>query len=235
MTQQTSFIPDLDTIMANTTPILQPVEVIDKPKPAEEKALARSAAPVVLDRTSDGNLITTREFFANMDTLGRMANALSVAVIGDTPDKVKAATASILRGAELGIPPMSAVSMIHFIKGKPSLSADGMVAACRRAGIEFKVEHSKNPGEWCEVQATRGTETYRFRWTIEMAKNAGLGGDNWRKYPWDMLYARAASHVCRKIAPDILGGTYTPDEITEMRDEARAASDDKISKLPEVE
>ena len=39
--------------------------------------------------------------------------------------------------------------------------------------------------------------------------------DNWRKYPSDMLFARAISRGARRFAPGIFGGSpvYTPDEM----------------------
>jgi hypothetical protein len=52
-------------------------------------------------------------------------------------------------------------------------------------------------------------------WTLEMAERAGLlGKQNWRKYPESMLWARAASQLCRMLFADCFaGGTYTPEEI----------------------
>ena len=49
-----------------------------------------------------------------------------------------------------------------------------------------------------------------------MAQAAGLTGkDNWKKYPSDMLFARAISRGARRFAPGIFGGSpvYTPDEM----------------------
>jgi hypothetical protein len=66
---------------------------------------------------------------------------------------------------------------------------------------------------------------------MDMAKQAGLvrPDSGWVKFKWDMLYARAVSHVCRKVAPGRLMGLYT---VEELKDEdmplERAAADDKL-------
>lgn len=171
-----------------------------------------------------------------MNQVVRIASALSICLT-DSRDAAKEAFARIVAGAELGIPPMASVRMMHFIKGRPVLSADMMVAVAKSHGVTFQAIHSRPPGQSCRVSAIRGSEAYSFEWTAEMAKTAGLAGDNWRKYPWDMLYARAASHVCRKICPDLLGGIYTPDEVSEAdaerSSEAAAKMDADIRAMAE--
>ena len=174
----------------------------------------KSAQPLAKLDKSSSNTITVREIFSNMDATVRMAGALSIC-IADSRDAQKEAFARIVAGAELGLPPMAAIRMVHFIKGRASLSADAMVAVCKARGVKFDVVHSNPPGTFCQVSAERDGTEYSFRWTLDMAKNAGLSGANWKSYPWDMLYARAASHVCRKIAPDVIGGIYAPEELEE--------------------
>jgi hypothetical protein len=58
--------------------------------------------------------------------------------------------------------------------------------------------------------------------TIQEAQEAGLlGKDNWKKYPSDMLFARAISRGAKRFAPGIFGGTavYTADEMGVDHDE----------------
>jgi hypothetical protein len=52
-------------------------------------------------------------------------------------------------------------------------------------------------------------------WTLAMADRAGLlGKGNWKKYPEAMLWARAASQLCRMLFSDCLAGaTYTAEEL----------------------
>jgi hypothetical protein len=66
--------------------------------------------------------------------------------------------------------------------------------------------------EWQENKISVGISSF----TIEEAKTAGLTGkDNWKKYPSDMLFARAISRGAKRFAPGIFGGApvYTPDEL----------------------
>jgi hypothetical protein len=69
--------------------------------------------------------------------------------------------------------------------------------------------------------------------TMEDAKRAGLsGGDNWKKYPRNMLFARAMSNGAKWYCPDVFGGpVYTPDEL-EPRAKFDPESDEMV--LPPV-
>ena len=50
--------------------------------------------------------------------------------------------------------------------------------------------------------------------SIDDAKKAGLAGDNWRKYPRNMLFARAMSNGVKWYCPNVFGGpVYSPDEL----------------------
>lgn len=176
---------------------------------AEPQALAVSVRR--RPATESSNLLTTEYIVDNLERVWRYASNLAAGC------KLSASEAfwRIQAGSEIGIPPAAAIREVYNVQGRTCLSAASMMGACRRFGVKFRITHSTPPGEWCEVQATRGEESYGFRWTIDMAKRVGLAGrDNWKHYPWDMLFARAASHVCRKIAPDVCGGMYDPEEVS---------------------
>lgn len=122
--------------------------------------------------------------------------------------------ACVSTGREMGIGDMQALRSIHIIDGKPSFSAELMVARVRAA------EHSitfKASADSCTVYGKRGDngDTGEFEYTLEMAKRAGLlGKDNWKKYPEAMLWARAVSQLCRMLFADCLAGvSYTPEEL----------------------
>jgi hypothetical protein len=67
---------------------------------------------------------------------------------------------------------------------------------------------------------------------MKEAQAAGLTGkDNWKKYPSDMLFARAISRGARRFAPGIFGGSpvYTPDEMgVEVDEEGSVIVDAEI-------
>ena len=135
------------------------------------------------------------------------------------PESIKtaeAAMAVIIKGRELGLPPMVSFSNIHIIKGKPTISAELMLALiyrnCPQAYIRF-VRYDVNA---CEIDAARpGMEPSRFNFSIEDAKRAGLTGNpTWQKFPKDMCKARCISAMARSLFPDILMGcSYTPEEM----------------------
>jgi hypothetical protein len=57
-------------------------------------------------------------------------------------------------------------------------------------------------------------------WTLEDAKRAGLAsGDQWKKYPRQMLAARAISEGVRSVYPSVVSGLYTPEEVQDFTPE----------------
>lgn len=118
-----------------------------------------------------------------------------------------------------GIPIMRGIREYHIIDGKPSMRADAMLARYQQAGGRV---------EWIEWSSTAARALWshpqwqptpiEFGYTIQEAQTAGIaGGANWRKSPADMLRARCITKAIRMIAPGIIVGIYSPDEIAEMR------------------
>ena len=131
----------------------------------------------------------------------------------DTPAK---AVAIMLKGREMGIPPMQAFSHIAIIEGKPAMSAELQRAQIYRLvpGAIFEIEELTSNG--CTILAGRpGRRATRFTWGPEDAKAAGLlSKQNWQKYPKAMYLARASSEAARAIFPDaLMGCAYTPEEL----------------------
>ena len=130
-----------------------------------------------------------------------------------TPEQ---ALAILATGRELGLAPMQSFRQIHVIEGKPTLSADLMVALVKK--------HDECEYFVC-IESTDEIATYETKrkdypkpvtrsFTIEQARKAGVTGkDNWKKYPAAMLRARAKSDLARDEFPDVVGGLYDPDEL----------------------
>lgn len=126
-----------------------------------------------------------------------------------------------LKGHELGIPPMMALSHIHVVQGRPTLSAELMRALVLNAGHRIwpAKDNNNTKSTWYGQRWNEHTqqydETIESTFTMEDAKRAGLvGKDNWKKYPGMMLDARATAILCRQVFPDVMmGAGYTPDEI----------------------
>lgn len=140
-----------------------------------------------------------------------------------TPDAIKSkqdAAILVMTGNELGLSPMQSLRSIHVVKGKPVLSADTMVALCKRSPVCASWRVVEASAERVTITTTRqGDEPETLTWTMQDAKRAGLGGDNWRKYPRAMLRARCSAELARQVYPDVVGGIYDPDE-DEVREDA---------------
>ncbi len=144
---------------------------------------------------------------------------------GMAPRSIKSAEQVLviaLKGRELGIPPMQALSHIHVVEGKPTLSAELMAALVLRAGHRLRVVETSS--ESCTVEGERADDPdhpQRVAWTMEDARRAGVSNKGpWRSYPAAMLRARAISALCRFAFADVLmGASYTPEELGAEVDE----------------
>jgi hypothetical protein len=125
-----------------------------------------------------------------------------------TPEQ---ALAIMIKGRELGIPPMVALSHIYIIKGKPSCGVQLQLGLC----------YERIPGFKCEVYSTKqqavcvvkrpGHKAFKTSFSIDDAKAAGLtANDIYRKYPQIMLEYRAIGHALKIAAPEVTMGLETP-------------------------
>lgn len=126
----------------------------------------------------------------------------------DIQSEAQAAT-KIIIGRGLGLTDFDAMSGLHIIKGKAVLAANLMAAAIKRAGkydYRAMVTDDEARVEFRQRKADGGWETIGITsFTMEDAKRAGLGGDNWRRYPRAMLFARCISSGYKAHCPDALG------------------------------
>ena len=124
------------------------------------------------------------------------------------------AVVKVLAGRELGFGPIASMTGINIIKGKVSIGANLMAAAIRRdSRYDYKLK--QHDATVCTIEFYyNGEAVGESSFTVEDAKTAGLSGDNWKKYPKNMLFARAISNGAKWYCPDIFGGpVYTPDEL----------------------
>lgn len=136
------------------------------------------------------------------------------------------AVVKILAGQELGLPPIASMTGINIIKGKVSLSAVAMATILKRHGdYDYRVKRNDDKG--CEIEFfCKGESLGISKFTVEDAKQAQLFDKqpNYKKYPRNMLFARAMSNGIRWYCPEVLGGpAYTPGEL-EL--ETETAADD---------
>jgi hypothetical protein len=135
-------------------------------------------------------------------------------LFNDARDAAQAAV-KIMAGEEMGFGRVASMIGITFIRGRLTFSANLMAAAVRRSPV-YDYQIKRHTNEVCEIEFIRngrpvGTSTF----TLEDARRAGLSqGENWRKYPRNMLFARAMSNGARWYCPDLFAGpVYLPDEL----------------------
>ena len=125
------------------------------------------------------------------------------------------AVVKVLAGAELGFGPVASMTGVNIIKGKVALSANLIAAAIKRSGrYNYRVRELTD--QQCTIEFfEQGQSVGVSSFSMVDAKNAGLAtGDNWRKFPRNMLFARAISNGAKWYCPDLSGGPlYTPDEL----------------------
>jgi hypothetical protein len=160
--------------------------------------------------------------YGQFDTMQRAALALHES--GFFKDSVNKAQAivKVMAGAELGLPPFASMSGIHIVQGKPVLGAN-VIATLVKNDPRYNYKIVECTDKICTIEwFENGRSTGQSSFTMSEAQNAGLTGkDNWKKYPSDMLFARAISRGARRHAPGIFGGSpvYTPDELNVDTDE----------------
>jgi hypothetical protein len=108
----------------------------------------------------------------------------------------------------------------NVVKGKLSMKADAMLAGFReRGGKHFVIERSaKRAAARFVYDGNDVTEEY----TIEDARREGLAGSpQYQLRPKNMLWARLVSNTVRFLAPEVVHGLYTPEEVEVMGSEDR--------------
>lgn len=154
------------------------------------------------------------------EKLGRLLAASGY--FSDARDAAQAVV-KVLAGAELGFGPIQSMTGVFIVKGRVTLSANLVAAAIKRhPAYDYRVR--QHTADVCEIEFFGPTTSGAGReslgsveFSMDMAKRAGLsGGENWRKYPEAMLFARTITSGARYLVPDVFGSPiYTPDELDE--------------------
>lgn len=126
------------------------------------------------------------------------------------------------------ITPLQFVRTYHLMDGKPSMRADAMLAAFMAAGGKWKWIDQGDDGKKASAHVAFGDNDLEVSYTIDDAKRAGLIKEksNWEKDPGSMLRARTISKAVRMVAPQIVAGVYTPEELVDFRSTGGMPTDD---------
>lgn len=154
----------------------------------------------------------------------------------------EAAFAIIVTGKELGLTVMQSLRSVHVIKGKPTLSADLILALAKRSPVCTYFQLIKSNDKVAAYRTQRvGEEPTEMGFTIEQAQRAGLlSNDNWKKYPEAMLRARCIAALARAVYPDVVLGIYETSELDSIDEPAPRQSSvrqvlDAVPVVPVVE
>lgn len=104
---------------------------------------------------------------------------------------------------------------LYFVKGKVEMSSR-MMAALIRKNKHSITRDPKSDDTVCILHGKRSDtgDTWTESFSMDEASKAGISGnDVWKKFPRDMLYARALSRLARQLFPDVIGNCYVEGEI----------------------
>jgi len=140
-----------------------------------------------------------------------------------------------------GITPLEFAKTYHIINGRPSMRADMMHAKFRSAGGKVAWLNMGDDGKAAEATFEFEGQQAPIKYTIEDAKN--VVGDkldkpdsNWKKDRGAMLRARLITKAIRILAPELIAGVYTPEELEESGAVSTAApAKDRASRRKELE
>ncbi len=162
----------------------------------------------------------------NIDEAYRLAGI--IAASGSAPKSYEGnqnrIMVGILQGAEVGLPPLSALQSIAVINGMPSVWGDGALALVQSSGklegMEESVEgEGKDAVAICRLKRN-GKEWIEQRFSMKDAEIAGLSKKPgpWQQYPKRMLTMRARSWAMRNGFADVLRGLSVREEVEDMID-----------------
>ena len=187
------------------------------------------------------------------DLVARKAQALSESSI--IPEAYRDNPQNVLVAMEMAertnIPVLAVMQNLFVIHGKPSWSAQFLIASVNRSGrfspLRFRFEGTEGKDDWgCRAVAkdlSDGEELVGALITMKMAKDEGWStksGSKWATMPEQMLRYRAAAFWARVYSPELAVGLHTaeenedigPSEQARVKDLAKALDGEDI---PEVE
>ncbi len=139
----------------------------------------------------------------------------------------------LLKGNELGMTPMQALSEIVVVEGRPTITAGAIQALVLNSGLAEYWQIIETTSERCTIETKRrgARAPVSITWDMERAKKitfqqwvgpensrqkvtkALTEKDNWKNYTSAMLRSRCGSELANAVYPDVVRGMYTPDEV----------------------
>jgi hypothetical protein len=157
----------------------------------------------------------SRHSMADMKTMASVMVASGM--FSGVKNEQQAYALMLLCDAE-NIHPALALRRYHLINGTPAMKAETMLAEFKRLGGKVR---------WIQrddhvVSATfhlDGEDSPPITWDDSRVKQAGINNPNHLKFPCQMKTARVISEGIRLMAPGIVQGIYTPEEVSDFQSE----------------
>ena len=164
--------------------------------------------------------IQTDEFEVVQRTARMLAISAYFDAKGDSHQAIAQVATKILAGRELGFGPFAAVQGIHIISGKPAVGANLMASAVKGSGrYDYRVKKMADDEvvlEFFAVANGKRESLGESSFTLKDAQAAAVTNNpTWKKFPRNMLFARAMSNGVRWYCPDVFSGNavYVPEEL----------------------
>lgn len=132
----------------------------------------------------------------------------------------------ILKGMEVGLPPIAAISTIYIVNGRPTIYGDGALALVIDSDVyewhkEEIIGDVKKP-EWtarCTIKRAGIEEPIVRTFTWQNAIDANLTGKfgPWKQYPARQMQMRARAFALRDGFADVLMGLGITEEIADIQ------------------
>lgn len=131
-----------------------------------------------------------------------------------------------------GISPFRIKQRYHLIAGNFSMRADAMLAGLVKIGGKYRIKRRTSENASIEIEVGEETQTFNLSWSdakkepfcYETNKKGQPVPDelkkNWRtpRARMQMLWARVVSDGVRAMAPQVVVGSYTPEELVDVLD-----------------
>lgn len=176
--------------------------------------------------------------------------AQAVVRAGLAPDSYKNDPQKILIGimkaCEVGLPPLTGLSSIAIINGRPAIWGDGAIALIQSSGHVQKMEsHFVGTVDKDDYTAIfrvwrKGQDSpYEGKFSVADAKRAKLWANPqrapWMLYPNRMLMNRARAYALRDGFADCLSGLAIAEEVQDIPEKPDALDTGFLEDRPEIE
>lgn len=119
-----------------------------------------------------------------------------------------------------GIHPIEAVMRYDIVQGRPAMKAEAMLAEFQRIGGSVEWLTDNDNAEVQEASFSHPTlcpKPKRVKFSMKDAARAGLAAkETWKRHPSNLMRARVVSTALRMLAPGIVTGIYTPEEVRDF-------------------